>query len=354
MKAIEKAKIERLEAIIDSAERFTLVTHTHPDGDAVGCTVGLMNYLMAREKDVRTAYSDSVTENLQFIIDSRCRDKVLFYNEEPEEVCRRLDETEVIFLVDANALERTSGIEDALGGSKAVKVLIDHHLNPDSAEFELVFSETETSSACEFLFYILMEMKDIAGDVLKMPPMTRRALMAGMTTDTNNFANSTHSSTLRMASKLIEAGVDRDDIISELYNSYHEGRLRLMGAFLKDLMHLTPDGVAYAVIDRKTQLRYHMKTGDTEGFVNIPLSIAEVRMSILLKEEEDHFRVSIRSKKGVSAHEAAARYFHGGGHECAAGGKLFFGKDIEGKRPTSAREAEKYIERVTAAYFSGK
>ena len=120
-----------------------------------------------------------------------------------------------------------------------------------------------------------------------------------------------------------------------------------MGHMMKDLLTITEDGVAYIVLDRKTQLEYNIQEGDTEGFVNMPLSIASVRMSLLLKEDEERIRVSIRSKRGTSANRCARLYFNGGGHENAAGGKLLVPQDIAG-----ISEAADYIERTTHRYFT--
>ena len=136
-------------------------------------------------------------------------------------------------------------------------------------------------------------------------------------------------------------------ILSNLYNQYSENRLRLMGHMMKDLLTITPDGVAYIVLDKKTQEAYSISEGDTEGFVNMPLSIADVRMSLLLKEDEDRIRVSIRSKKGTSANACARKYFNGGGHENAAGGKLLMPDDIEG-----IGAAAGYIETYTHKYLT--
>ena len=176
--------------------------------------------------------------------------------------------------------------------------------------------------------------------------MSATALMTGMTTDTNNFANSTFPSTLKMASALLTTGVDRDYILMRLYNQYSENRIRLMGHVLKDLMTVTDDGVAYIILDRKTMDDYDIKEGDTEGFVNIPLSIDRVRMSFLLKEDEGKVRVSIRSKRGTSANRCAVRYFNGGGHENAAGGKLHIPEDIKGME-----DAAEYIETHTHIFL---
>ena len=138
-------------------------------------------------------------------------------------------------------------------------------------------------------------------------------------------------------------------ILDRVYNQYGENRLRLMGHMMKDLLRITSDGVAYMVLDRKTMNRYDIAEGDTEGFVNMPLSIAQVRMSILVKEDEDRVRVSIRSKKGTSANRCARRFFNGGGHENAAGGRLYIPTDIK-----VIEEAGDYIERNTHIFLNNE
>ena len=169
--------------------------------------------------------------------------------------------------------------------------------------------------------------------------------MAGMTTDTNNFANSVFPGTFRMASELLAAGVDRDGILFRLYNQYRENRFRAMGCFLGQKLKLLPGGVAYAVFDRCTEERFGLEDGDTEGFVNMPLGIGGVRMSIFLKEDKGFFRVSVRSVGDCAASDFASRCFHGGGHFHAAGGRLYFPEDI----PSPAAAAE-YVE-ISAARF---
>ena len=192
-----------------------------------------------------------------------------------------------------------------------------------------------------------MELPPVGGDAKALPAEAATAIMTGMTTDTNNFMNSTYPSTLRMASSLLEAGVDRDMIIQNVYNSFKETRIKLQGHVLKDLLNITPDGVAYIILDKGTLRKYNVQDGDTEGFVNIPLSIKGVLMSIFIKEDEDRVRVSIRSRKGVSANRCAQKYFNGGGHENAAGGRLFIPRDIAG-----INDAEEYIKRTTHIFMT--
>ena len=212
--------------------------------------------------------------------------------------------------------------------------------------FDLVFSQTGVSSTCELLYRILKSLPDVGGYLAKIPMRSLEALLTGMTTDTNNFSNSVFPGTLEMASELIAAGVDRDRILSDLYNQYRENRLRLMGFLLQENMEITPSGVAMMILDKETQDRFDFRQGETEGFVNIPLAVSKVKMSVFLTEEEGKFRVSVRSKRGVSANQFASKYFHGGGHEMASGGKLLFPQDIP-----SPSDAKAYILNVTKDYF---
>lgn len=335
--------------LIARASKITTVSHTHPDGDAIGSSVAMVCWLRSLGKDAVCAFPDSIGANLEFIFPEEIRLSRLVYDEAPKETSERLGDSDLIICLDFNAFNRTEGMADALASSKAAKILIDHHLNPDGSAFDVCVSETGVSSASELAYYVLMTMPETGGDAGRLPAESANALMAGMTTDTNNFANSTYPSTLQMASELLQAGVDRDAIVAEINWCYGENRLRLIGCALKDLMSITPDGVSYIVLDAGTLKKYGVMEGDTEGLVNMPLAIKGVRMSIMLKQDNGYFRVSVRSKKGTSANTLAKEYFNGGGHELAAGGKLFFPKDI-----ATPEEAPAYIEKVTREYFANE
>lgn len=345
---INSLNIRKLENLLAGAGDIAIVTHMKPDGDAVGSCTALYRFLRHDSgKRCRIVLNDRYPAYLDFLTSDICPGDIIVFEEDPAAAVSALEGSDLTICLDFNAFHRTGDLEEALASSRADKVLIDHHLNPDRSRFCLSFSETGVSSASELLFHILMSTSAIEGDASRLPAGTAVSLMTGMTTDTNNFANSVFPSTLRMASALLDAGVDRDYILDRIYNQYGENRLRLMGHMLKDLMKITDDGVAYIVLDRKTQDDYSVTEGDTEGFVNMPLSIADVRMSLLLKEASGHFRVSIRSKKGTSANRCAMLHFNGGGHENAAGGRLQIPEDI-----ASPCEAAGYIERHTHIYLT--
>lgn len=346
MKDIESGQIDRLEDMLAKADNIVVITHMKPDGDALGSSTAMYHYLKSIGKECRIVIPDPNPSNLDFLLDQDTRKDLRIYEAYPISTAAAIKESDLIICMDFNAFHRTDTLEPLLLESAQPKILIDHHLAPDSKQFSLLFSETEVSSASELLFHILMHTSQISHKASRIPAAAAVALMTGMTTDTNNFANSVYPSTLRMASALLEAGIDRDMILQQLYNRFSESRLRLMGHMMKDLLKITDDGVAYIVLDKETQRNYHVKEGDTEGFVNMPLSIDKVVMSILLKEDNDRIRVSIRSKKGYSANACAKEYFNGGGHENASGGRLYIGKDV-----ADIEAAHGYIERHTHTFM---
>ena len=342
MDYIHKDRILALQALMAHATSVVVVGHTHPDGDALGSTSALALYLQsAGIPEVSVVFSDTPADNLHFILP----ESVLFHfhdkdAQKAEESIRKAD---LLFLVDCNSFQRTEALQAPLEASRARKVLIDHHLNPDVDAFDLVFSTPDISSASELLYWILKQLT--GGATLPVPIGT--ALLAGMTTDTNNFANSVYPSTFQMASELIAAGVDRDALLQKLYNSYRENRVRLMGYMQYEGLHILPCGAAYMILTQDILQRFDLKEGESEGLVNVPLTIGAVRLSVLLKEDQGHFRVSIRSKKGTSAQQLAQSRFHGGGHENAAGGKLFIGQDIP-----SVEDAAAYVENALKTFLS--
>ena len=339
--------ITGFDSLTGNAVRITIAVHTHPDGDAIGSGTAMLAYLTdTLGKDTVMIVPDSIPASISFMTDGTPPGRIIVFDEETERSKERIAASDLIICLDCNSFSRTAGMESSLRESNARKILIDHHLNPETESYDMVFSKTDISSASELLFWILMDTPRIHGDASALPAGCASSLLAGMTTDTNNFANSVFPSTLEMASRLIAAGVDRDAILSGLYNNYRENRLRLMGYLMSVKLTITPYGVAYIILDKETQDRFDFQKGESEGFVNIPLSVAKVRMSIFLTREDNLFKVSIRSRKGTSANSCAAAYFNGGGHEQAAGGKLMIGKDL-----ASAGDAEAYILKATREFF---
>lgn len=339
MDSIKEENIRQLKQLIADSCKIVVAGHTHPDGDALGATAAMALYLQDYAgKDVCCVFSDSPAANLCFILPESVR--YHFHDTAPEDTISAINKADLIFLLDCNHFSRTEALEAHLAASKARKVLIDHHLNPDTESFDLVFSTPEISSASELLYWMMRAMGDSSAS-LGMTIEIGTALLTGMTTDTNNFANSVFPSTFRMASELIASGVDRDALLQKIYNSYRENRVRAMGYMQSEGLTILPKGAAYMVLTKEIQERFDIQDGETEGLVNVPLTIGKVRLSVLAKEDGDHFRISVRSKKGTSAQQLAQRFFHGGGHENASGGKVLIGADVPAPEAVPA-----YIETI--------
>ncbi len=337
MVILHQEQILNLKALLEAASRVVVLGHTHADGDALGSTAALSLYLKEKlGKQVTCLFSDTPGDNLLFLLAKDI--PYCFYDRQPEEALQAIQEADLIVLLDCNAFSRTEALAQPLQESSAKKILIDHHLNPDAASFDLVFSTPDISSASELLYWILKELGPLSIPI-------GEALLSGMTTDTNNFANSVYPSTFRMASELIAAGVNRDAILQKLYWSYRENRVRLMGYMQSEQLHILPNGTAYMLLTRDIQEKFDLREGESEGLVNVPLAIEKVRLSLLVKEDGGHFRVSVRSKKGTSAQNLAQRCFHGGGHENAAGGKIL-PEDF-----SPADGLRNYVEKVLSDYL---
>lgn len=339
-----KEKTMILHDMLEKAERIVIVSHHHPDGDAAGSSTALMHYVnSAFGPKAGVILPSALPQSLEFLLDGN----VTIAEDELDAARASIAACDLLVCVDFHKFSRTDFLEETLAACPAKKVLIDHHLRPDTTSFDLVFSQIDTSSTCELLYSILMLMPEIGGKADALPHSSALALMTGMTTDTNNFANSVFPGTLGMASGLLAAGVDRDGLIDRIFNCYRENRFRAMGWLLSENMRLAAGGsVAYMIVRKEDVERFDLHEGDTEGFVNIPLGIKDVKLTLFLREDDGFFRVSVRSKRGISANTLARESFNGGGHEQAAGGRLYWPDNIS--CPDAAAD---YIEQVTARFM---
>jgi len=339
MTDIPKDKISSFDSALGRSCRIVIVSHLNADGDALGSVTAMWSFLHeCRGKDASIILPSAPPETLSFITDGF---EILVGRDEATE--RSISRADLIIALDFNAFRRADILEKPLQESNAFKVLIDHHPNPNESEFNLVFSRTDVSSASEILYHILKKMTDI------LPAKCSESLMTGMTTDTNNFANSVFPSTLEMAADLIASGVDRDRIIQNVYNSGRADKVRAWSYVLDRKLVLMDCGAAYMILDRGTSDKFALMDGETDGLVNVPLQIKDVKLSALMTEEDGYFRISLRSKEGVNVNEMAASYFHGGGHVRASGGRIFIPDDIQ-----DASAAAAYFEEVTARFMRDK
>ena len=311
-----KKQIDRFSELISAANELVILSHTNPDGDAIGSVVAMKRFLALAGKQTTIIIPNKHPDYLSFLDPSR---EIIVYKENRKKAESIIKSCDLILALDFNQLSRIDELEPIVRESLSRKVLVDHHPSPEKGPFDIVFSETEISSNCELLYWLFTSFKD--GEI---PLEVAEPLYVGMMTDTNNFANSVLASTFKMASNLIDAGVDKERLQYLVFGGFSESRMRLMGYLLSEKMTVLPDVEAgFIMLSKEDQERFSFAEGDSEGFVNIPLSIKGINISALFTESEGVVRVSLRSSNDFSVNKMARRFFNGGGHERASGGKLF-------------------------------
>ena len=317
---LSKEHIERLrEMLARPGQRIVIVSHTNPDGDAVGSSLAWAEVL----RTMGHAVTCVVPNKFPYFLDwmPGIDEIVVFKTDTEGRAARAIAEADMIFCLDFNAVSRLEILSDTIeANTTARRVLIDHHLSPDEG-FDLMFSHPDSSSTC-FLVYSIVEAMCGTGAI------TRRmaeSLYVGMMTDTGNFSFSSLTSDLfRAVAVLIDKGVNVPYVNSSVYNNFSEGRMRLLGYMLNDKMVTDYEfGVAYVSLTEEEMRRFDFIQGDSEGFVNYPLSIRGIRMSAMFIQTKHSIRVSLRSRGEVDVNVFARRYFDGGGHRNAAGGKSY-------------------------------
>ena len=316
---LSQPDIERLRELIAApAQRMVILSHTNPDGDAVGSSIAWAEALRREGHDVVCIVPNKYPYYLDWMTGIG---DVVIHRTEPDRAAAAVAEADVIFCLDFHSLSRLDQLSEVIAANTSAKrVLIDHHLNP-SESFDIMFSHPEASSTC-FLVYKLLEALWGAECVTASQA---EVLYVGMMTDTGNFSFSSLTPELYQSLAVLSAtGINIPQIYNNVYNSFTEGRARLFGYAINRKMKMLRKGtVAYMSLTEEEMRRFWFQQGDSEGFVNYPLSIKKMRMSAIFIEHKDFIRVSLRSRGAVDVNLFASRYFEGGGHHNAAGGKSY-------------------------------
>ena len=316
---LSEGEIALLRDTINASDNIILCCHRSPDGDAIGSMLGWAEYLKAVGKLPTCIIPDAYPDFLQWLPGT---ERMMRYDKHAAFMDELIDKADLIFCLDFNSASRTDGMAEKLSASKAKKILIDHHLNPD-LETVLSVSRPEASSTCELVFRLVWQL----GEFDKLDRKFAIPVYCGMMTDTGGFTyNSTNPEIFYIISLLLTKKINKDKIYRNVYNNYSESRVRLMGHVLKDkLVVLKPYNATYFSLTREDLKRFNYIKGDAEGLVNIPLQIKGTKLSISLREDtekENRIWVSLRSVDDFPCNKMAEIYFNGGGHLNAAGGRL--------------------------------
>jgi len=310
-----EAELEDLRQRLSRPNKIVITTHHKPDGDAMGSSLGLYHYLASKGHRVTLVVPNDFPD---FLLWMPGTEVVVDYDKAPDIAIEKIQEAELIFCLDFNAISRLEKFGPVIGNSPADKVLIDHHLDPENI-FQHAFSYTDACATSELIYEFIVAM----GDRHLLNKDIAECLYTGIMTDTASFRfASMLSNTHRIIADLMDAGAENHKIHESVYDNSSEERLRFLGYCLGEKLRIFPEyHTAVISISKEELSKFKNKTGDTEGIVNYGLGIKGITFAAFFAERPGIVKISFRSKNNFSAKDFANKHFEGGGHKNAAGGK---------------------------------
>jgi bifunctional oligoribonuclease and PAP phosphatase NrnA len=308
--------IEILKEYLISPKKIVIITHFKPDADALGSSLGLALYLQRRGHLVNVVTPSDYPDFLNWMAGNK--EVLVYQKDKPKKAADLVAGADMIFCLDFSSLNRIDGMGEMVRESKAKKVLVDHHLEPERfADFEQW--DGQAASTAELVYELILEM----GDVMLINHDIANNLYAGIMTDTGGFRHSnTRHKQFKIAGELVALGADPSRVSKLIYDTNSLERLRLMGYVLSQKLQVLPEyNTAYITLSSEELKRFGSQTGDTEGLVNYGLSIKGVRLSVLISDRRENIKLSFRSLGSFSVNDLARAHFQGGGHRNAAGGQ---------------------------------
>ncbi len=309
--------LEEIKRLLGFSKNIAIITHRNPDGDAIGSSLALKKYLEKKNHIVHVMAPSEYPASLHFLSDIQ---SVIITDEEKHLAEKILLQAEIIFCLDFNALDRIDKIDHAVSGNKeAVKIIIDHHLDPEPFADHII-TDTEASSTSEIIFQFIQDLDEIH----LIDRQIGECILTGIITDTGSFRYGTRANTYAVAATLKKMGVDDHYIQDKISNSLLEKNLRLLGHCLANRMEVLEEyRAAYIYLTKEDYKNFDIKRGDTEGIVNYLLMMKNIDIAAFIMEQPTIVKISLRSKGDISVQEMARKYFRGGGHKNASGGGVY-------------------------------
>ena len=299
--------------LFSEKRNIIFIPHSSPDADALGSCLALYHFFN-QENEVNIISPNEYTEILNFLPGS---ENILNYETDKEKCENIFNKGNVIFTLDFNSLSRARNLSSLISKSSATTIMIDHHENPNNYA-DITISNSRMSSTCEMVYDFICSI-----DKSKIDNKIATCIYTGIVADTGSFRfPSTTSKTLKVGSELINHGVNVTEIFEKLHNNFQFKRLKLLGSAINNFKKIEGLPVVYTSITDNDQKVNDFKKGDSEGFVNFGLSVADILCSVLFIEKKDEglIKISFRSKGDFKVNIFASKYFNGGGHEYASGG----------------------------------
>ena len=291
-----------------------ITAHKSPDGDAIGSSLGLYHFLKVKGHEVTVIMPDPFPKFLKWMPGAV---NILCYNEATAEANQAFESADVVFSLDYNALHRVGDMADAVAQSPGVKILIDHHQQPDDYP-DYLYSDTSACSTAQLIYEFAAAMEE--AHLFTADAAT--CMYVGIMTDSGSFRfPSTTSDTHRIVAELIDLGANNASIHEQIYDTNSENRLRMLGYILNNNFKVYREyNTVVMSMNHKELTSFNYKKGDLEGVVNYGLSLEGIRFSAFITQKDDLVKMSLRSKGDFSVNALAREHFNGGGHTNAAGG----------------------------------
>lgn len=300
---------------LNTQKQVVITMHQKPDGDAMGSTLALSHFLAQFGHHVTVISPTNWASFLNWMPGAK---QVLDYERDTEKCNQLLNTADWLFCLDFNSAARTKRMETTLLETKASRILIDHHQEPQTEIFAFGVSDTTKSSTAEMVYDFIVA----SGYTEKINKQVAECLYAGVMTDTGSFRFPSSSAGVhRMIADLKEKGLEHSIIHEALFDNFSENRFRFIGNVLLNRMEVFYEyNTALIAVPQADLIKYDIKTGDTEGLVNFPLSIEGIKMAAIIIDRGEERKCSFRSKGSFDVNSFARKYFNGGGHFNAAGG----------------------------------
>lgn len=316
------SEISEIQKLLIPENKIVIITHYNPDGDAIGSSLGLKHFLKQKGLDAEVIVPNDFPKFLKWMPESK---RIIIADYKRKQAGEAIYHADVIFILDFNASHRSGNLVGPwIEKAKAKKILIDHHQQPD--QFDFVYSDVTIPATSQMVYHFIQQLNEEE----KVNKDIAECLYTGIMTDTGGFRfRSTSATTHRIVADLIEKGAEPSMITSNTLDTNTVSRLHLLSLILGRI-ELVKDGkVAILWLKRDELKEFGFQKGDTEGFVNYGLSIMGTQVSAFFMEDlyEDFIKISFRSKDQVDVNQFSRKYFNGGGHINAAGGKYL--KSIE-------------------------
>lgn len=301
---------------LTASKKVVITFHQKPDGDAMGSALGLYNVLIQLKHKVTVISPTNWADFLNWMPGANL---VVDFEANKSEASEFVKNADLIFCLDFNVLSRTRNMESIIANAKGAKILVDHHREPQIAAFDYGISDPGKSSTAEMIFDFVIEAG--YGDLINQ--QVAECLYAGVMTDTGSFRfGSTTASVHLMVARLKQTSFNHSKVHENLFDNFLENRFRFFGNTLLHRMEVYYEyNTAVIVIPQQDLIKYNVKTGDTEGLVNFPLSIKGIKLAAIFIDRGDERKSSFRSKGEFDVNTFARKYFNGGGHYNAAGGR---------------------------------